>query len=347
MAAPDFVRPLPGPMQAGLVITIDGFIPAQASQFSVNLSTTPNFLGGDLALHANVRLNEGNLVVRNSYERGGWMAEERGGPGQPPLNLQKNANFQCTITALHDKFQLAFNGQFYCEFRHRFPHERVNTVIVRGDAQVFNVTFGSQPGFPPPSIGASTSQPGYGQPGYGQPGFGQPQPGFGQPQPYSGQPQAYPGQPQPGFGQPQPGFGQPGPAGLQQKKNIPGGLYPGRMIYISGTPNPGAKSFSINLKSQEYGGDIYFHMIIRFPESVVIRNALLNGQWGAEERQQPEFPFPPGQQFNIIILPEQGSFKVAVNNKHFVEFVHRNPNLQAIQWVETDGEASGVAINMS
>lgn len=119
------------------------------------------------------------------------------------------------------------------------------------------------------------------------------------------------------------------------------------MIYISGTPNPGAKSFSINLKSQEYGGDIYFHMIIRFPESVVIRNALLNGQWGAEERQQPEFPFPPGQQFNIIILPEQGSFKVAVNNKHFVEFVHRNPNLQAIQWVETDGEASGVAINMS
>jgi len=69
-------------------------------------------------------------------------------------------------------------------------------------------------------------------------------------------------------------------------------------------------SFSINLKSQEYGGDIYFHMIIRFPESVVIRNALLNGQWGAEERQQPEFPFPPGQQFNIIILPEQGSFKV-------------------------------------
>ena len=58
------------------------------------------------------------------------------------------------------------------------------------------------------SIGASTSQPGYGQPGYGQPGFGQPQPGFGQPQPYSGQPQAYPGQPQPGFGQ-------PGPAGLQ------------------------------------------------------------------------------------------------------------------------------------
>lgn len=350
MSTPDVVRPLPGPMQPGLVITIDGFIPPQSNGFSVNLSTVPTYLGGDIALHANVRFIEGNVVVRNSYERGGWMAEERSGPVLP---LQKNTNFQCTVTSLHDKFQVALNGQLFCEFRHRFPQDRVNHLIITGNVQVYNVNFGSQPGFAaPPSIGASTSQPGYGQPGYGQPGYGQPgygqpgfgQPGFVQPQPGFGQPGF--GQPQPGFGQPQPGFGQPAPVG-QQRKNIPGGLQPGRMIYINGTPNPGAKSFSINLKNQEYGGDIYFHMNVRFLESVVVRNSLLNGQWGAEERQQPEFPFPSGQQFNIIILPEQGSFKVAVNNKHFIEFVHRNPNLQAIQWVETDGEASGVAINMS
>jgi galectin-4 len=345
----DFVRPLPGPMQSGLVITIDGFIPPQANGFSINLSCSHTYIGGDMALHFNVRFNENNLIVMNSYERGGWMAEERISPGAS-LPLQKNANFQATVTVHHDKYQLAFNGQNVATFRHRAPHDRVTAVILHGDVQVFNVNFGS--GGAPPSFGASTSQPGYGQPGFNfttgygqpQPGYGQPQPGYGQPQPGVGQPQ--PGFGQPGYGQPQPGFGQPGPVG-QQKHNIPGGLYPGRMIYISGTPNPGARSFAINLKSQEHGGDVYFHMSIRFPDSVVIRNSFLNGQWGAEERQQPEFPFPPGQQFNIIILPEQASFKVAVNNKHFIEFFHRNQNLQGIQWVETDGEASGVTINTS
>lgn len=124
-------------------------------------------------------------------------------------------------------------------------------------------------------------------------------------------------------------------------------MNPGRMIYISGTPNAGARNFTINLKNQEYGGDIYFHFGVRFQESVVVRNALLNGAWGQEDRQQPEFPFQPGQPFNLIVLAEQGSFKVAVNNKHFIEFAHRNPNLQAIQWVETEGDASDVTINMS
>ena len=69
----------------------------------MNLSTAPNFLEGDIALHANPRFTEGNVVVRNSYERGEWMAEERSGP---PLTLQKNAHFKCTITGFSDKFQV-------------------------------------------------------------------------------------------------------------------------------------------------------------------------------------------------------------------------------------------------
>lgn len=348
----DFVRPLPGPMQPGMVITIDGFLPPNAHQFSINLSTAPNYLGGDLALHADHRFFEGNVIVRNSYEQGNWRAEERAGP---PFPLQKNANFQCTITSFPDKLQIAYNGQNFTDFRHRIPQDRVNHVIVRGTAQIFNVSFNTGM----PQVGAST----YGPPGYGQqqPPYGQqqPQPGFGQPQQPGGYPPTASGfAPQPGgyppsssgfAPAPQPGvppaYGQQ--PGAIQRKNIPGGLFPGRMIYISGTPNPGARSFTINLKNQEQGGDIYLHLNVRFADGVAVRNSLLNGAWGQEERQQPEFPFHQGQQFNLIILAEQGSFKVAVNNKHFIEFVHRNPNIQAIQWVETDGDASGVTINMS
>lgn len=340
--AQDFIRPLPGPLTTGMVITIDGFIPGHSQGFSVNLSTTPNYLGGDLLLHANVRFNEGNQVVRNSYQNGGWQAEERGGS---PVNLPKNQNFQCTITSYQDKIAIAFNGQPYCDFRHRFSQERVNHVIMHGDVQVFNVTFGGgQYG----GYGQPQQPSGYGQPqqpgGYGgftgQPGgYGQPTVGFSQTPPQPGQP---------GFGQ-QPGgpYGQP-PAGAQpQKKNIPGGLYPGRMIYINGSINPGARNFRVNLKSQEFGGDIFFHLDVRFQEQVVVRNSLLRGAWGNEERQQPEFPFQPGQPFSLIILTEQGCFKVAVNNKHFIEFNHRDPNFQAIQWVECEGETSGIAINTS
>lgn len=338
MSIPDFVRPLPGPVQTGLVITIDGFIPGNANQFSVNLSCSPNYLAGDMALHANLRFNEGNIIVRNSYQNGQWMAEERGGSS---VQLQKNANFQCTVTVLQDKYLVAFNGQQSFEFRHRVPQDRVNTVIVHGDAQVYNVSFGSSGGYGGPSIGASQMQPPYGQPGYGQPPASQPaysQPSAGQPG--YGQPGAYPPS-----GYSQPGYGQPPAAGQPQTKNIPGGLYAGRMIYISGTP--GARNLTINLKSQEFGGDVFLHIDIRMNDRVVVRNSCINGQWGSEERQQPEFPFQPGQPFNMIILAEQSSFKVAVNNKHFIEFMHRNPNLQAIQWVETSGDATGVSVNIA
>jgi len=35
--------------------------------------------------------------------------------------------------------QVAFNGQHYCEYRHRIPKERITHVIVVGDIQLQNM----------------------------------------------------------------------------------------------------------------------------------------------------------------------------------------------------------------
>ena len=54
-------------------------------------------------MHVNPRWDDGNVVERNTYEKGGWQSAERGGPTLP---LQKNAHFQCKITGFIDKFEV-------------------------------------------------------------------------------------------------------------------------------------------------------------------------------------------------------------------------------------------------
>jgi hypothetical protein len=145
--------------------------------------------------------------------------------------------------------------------------------------------------------------------------------------------QAPSGYPTPG------GFGQPLPGSAPGKQFVPGGLFPGRLVYITATPGP--TQFAVNLRHQDGAGDIAFHFNPRLKDGVVVRNSNLGGSWGAEERTQPSFPFHAGQQFQMIILCEQTGFKVAVNGQHFVEYKSRTGgNLQAIQWVEVVADAA-------
>lgn len=71
-------------------------------------------------------------------------------------------------------------------------------------------------------------------------------------------------------------------------------------------------------------GDIAFHFCIRFDEGVVVRNSRQNQIWGPEERTGG-VPFRQGSDFEIMFLADHGSFKVAVNGTHFIEFIHRMP----------------------
>ena len=47
----------------------------------------------------------------------------------------------------------------------------------------------------------------------------------------------------------------------------------------------------------------------RQSEGEVIRNAKF-GDWGEEERSQPDFPFTPGDFFDILFIATEGRFNV-------------------------------------
>jgi len=329
------VRQIP-PIYHGTTILVQGHILPNANTFAINLCAGYDYGKCDTAIHINPRYNQGNVVVRNSFVNGAWGTEERGGP---LFNVPPGSNIEVLLLIENDVIKFAFNGQHHSEYRHRIPKERVTYIIASGDIQVQNITFfgpglssGSYGG---PVVGAST-MPGsapaaapYQLP-YQPPGGYYAPPSVGFPVPS-------------GYVTPGGHYEQPHPAMVPGKHYIPGGLFPGRLIYV--TLTPGATQFAVNLRHQESGGDIVFHFNPRLQNGVVVRNSCTGGNWGNEERQQPSFPFVAGQVCRLIILVEPHQFKVAVNNNHFVEFQHRDTNLAAIQWVEVVADASNVTIH--
>ena len=68
--------------------------------------------------------------------------------------------------------------------------------------------------------------------------------------------------------------------------------------------------FAINLRHSE-GGDIAFQLNPRPAAQVVVRNTKVGGVWQHEERDQPHFPFHPGQPCHIAIKCKKDKFKVS------------------------------------
>jgi len=129
------VKSIDGVVKDGMIITVQGFLPANCNRFSINLNCGPVLNASDNALHVNPRFDN-NCVVRNSFQNGSWKNEERSGYGLP---VQRYAAFESIILVQHDQFMVSFNGCHFCEFRHRLPKERVTHVIIDGDVQVNNV----------------------------------------------------------------------------------------------------------------------------------------------------------------------------------------------------------------
>lgn len=73
--------------------------------------------------------------------------------------------------------------------------------------------------------------------------------------------------------------------------------------------------FSINLQcssvSQRHKNDtdIILHFNPRFSETVIVRNSMLRGEWGTEEREG-QMVFKQGAEFTIDIRCQDEGFKV-------------------------------------
>nr|QHI46338.1 galectin [Sinonovacula constricta] len=151
----------------------------------------------------------------------------------------------------------------------------------------------------------------------------------------------YPPQPSPGYpgGPSQPIYNPPVPF----VHNL-GGLYPNKMIVLSGIPHPGASRFTVYIQRGHHHEPQEIAMCVdarfRFgsDNNVVVRNSKISNNWGAEERHSPFFPFAHNVPFEMIILVEHNQFKVAVNNQHLLEFYHRLQPLSRVDTLRVDGD---------
>ncbi|XP_053402824.1 galectin-8-like isoform X2 [Mercenaria mercenaria] len=102
--------------------------------------------------------------------------------------------------------------------------------------------------------------------------------------------------------------------------------------HLGSTPiyNPTVPFVYKNLKSVVPGKIFYISGIpFQIPKrNVIVRNTYtwLDNRWGQEERTlNGQFPFKEDKFFEILILIDSASFKVAVNNQPILEFMHRVP----------------------
>lgn len=286
----------------GTLVVISGSVLPSGDRFAVNFQCGNE----DIAFHFNPRFDDG-LVVCNTKEHQNWGKEER----KHELPFHRGQPFEIRILVTQHDYKVSVNRNHVLEYRHRIPIQRVNNLSVNGCVSLSCVDIQAPGGgFPPQQFtGAGMCYP------------------------------AFPPQPFPGSN--------PFPAAQQHaahfaipyNTNIYGGLYPNKVIVISGTVTGHPKRFHVNLK---FHGGIAFHFNPRFDEHTIVRNSKLNDCWGKEERQMPScgMCFAPGQNFVIEIVCEQHAFRVNANGNHVCNFNYRVPHLNQIDTLQIEGDVT-------
>ncbi|XP_012058923.1 PREDICTED: galectin-8-like [Atta cephalotes] len=119
-------------LKATSAIILTGYIPENASRFSVNLICKAV---GNIALHFNPRLDRG-YIVRNTRVRGFWENEETcSSAGSNGCIFRRNTYVHLMIFCTNDAFQIAVNGEHFCAFYYRLPLDDVTALEVNGSIQ--------------------------------------------------------------------------------------------------------------------------------------------------------------------------------------------------------------------
>uniref|UniRef100_A0A3P9DEE8 Galectin n=1 Tax=Maylandia zebra TaxID=106582 RepID=A0A3P9DEE8_9CICH len=130
---------------------------------------------------------------------------------------------------------------------------------------------------------------------------------------------------------------------------IPGGMFPKRTIVIRGMVPYGAHKLSIKFLVSR-SRDVAFHIHPRFREGIVVRNSMIGGNWGQEEREMSMNPFMEGQKLSVLAfksflsVPQMSircgnqRFKVFVNGQHLFDFFHRWQSFNEIDMLDIEGD---------
>ncbi|XP_060597375.1 galectin-8-like isoform X3 [Ruditapes philippinarum] len=334
-----YVGPIPGGLHDGLQIHVSGTPEQHHNGFLISLqaggSIDPR---SDCAFVFNPRFTD-NQVVRNSCQNNSWGAEERHG-GFP---FRKGHHCDVVIHVKPHHYSVSVNGAHFCDFNHRLQKHRVTHITVEQGIRVNNIRFEGRHGGHGGGIGAALGQfagalfnefsGGHERPHHKH------HPPHQHPPPHGGG-SGYP--PSGGASYPYPGGGPIFNPPVPFVQGM-GGIYPNKMIFISGVPHPNPSRFTVYLQqgSQHEPHHIGMCFDARFnygnDRNVVVRNHK-QGNWGQEERHVTHFPFMPNGNFEMIILIEPHCYKVAVNNQHLLEFNHRVRQLNLIDTLRIDGD---------
>lgn len=124
---------IPNNLKVGLTFIIQGRVNHGAKVFGLNWLCT----NGDYALHLNPRLNE-KAVVRNTRQGKKWGPEERSIPYFP---FHPSAEFDVTVTAMANCFNVQINGQQFCTYNHRiYPINAISSFLAQGDLTITYIT---------------------------------------------------------------------------------------------------------------------------------------------------------------------------------------------------------------
>ncbi|TMS35927.1 hypothetical protein L596_003215 [Steinernema carpocapsae] len=118
-------------------------------------------------------------------------------------------------------------------------------------------------------------------------------------------------------------------------------LLPGKRLDISAMPK--GKRININLyrENREYA----LQVSIRFNEGAIVRNAMTDNAWGAEEREG-RFVLNKKEIFDCTIINEPFSFQIFFNGKRFNTFLHRG-SPDDIKSLEIDGDVEVYTVTIN
>ncbi|XP_077422070.1 galectin-4-like [Vanacampus margaritifer] len=322
-----YLGPIYGGLREGASIYIQGSVPDEITRFFINLLCGQSE-SSDVALHFNPRFDGWDKVVFNSRHDATWDAEEK----IRDMPFSKGKAFEMVIVCSPEGYQFKINGKDFHTFKHRLPLARVRGLQIGGDVSIQTINVIGAGG-----MGGGEQQGGYpgGCMGQQQEGFPGGWPGCGAgPGDYPGDclGGVFPGSNLPSMGG-QPIYNPPIPfTGV-----IPGGMFSKRTIVIRGMVPNRANRFSINFLASR-SGDVAFHLNPRVKDDMVVRNSMIGGHWGQEERQLGANPFKEGQYFDMSIRCGRDRFKVFMNGQPLFDFAHRTHAVNEIDQLEVKGD---------
>ncbi|XP_055991660.1 galectin-4-like [Sorex fumeus] len=131
-----FNKSIPGGLDVGMFINIEGVANKVMKRFAVNFALGPE-PEANIAFHFNPRFDGSDMVVFNSRESGQWNKEER----KRGLPFKKGEPFELLVMVMEEHYKVLVNGSPFYEFGHRISLQKVTHLNVEGDLKLQSITF--------------------------------------------------------------------------------------------------------------------------------------------------------------------------------------------------------------